>query len=183
MEPKAWKVLEDDLVHQARIFSVRAVRARSPNSGHEHTFDLLESVDWVNVIALTTEGNAVLIRQYRHGTREVTCEIPGGAVDPGETPLEAARRELLEETGYKAETWEQIGVVQPNPAFQTNSTYTFLATDAHPAEAPTPDENEEIEVEELPVAQVPTLIRQGEIKHALVLCAFFHLALKGLDLS
>jgi len=179
MKIKDWQILSECLEHQAGIFSIRKVRARSPLSGREHDFDVLESVDWVNVIALTPDDDIVLIRQYRHGTREITCEIPGGAIDPGESPLEAARRELEEETGYRADNWEEIGRVEPNPAFQTNTTYTYLAQNAKPSAEPHPDENEEIAVEEQPLGEIPRLVASGEIKHALVLCAFFHLAQRG----
>jgi 8-oxo-dGTP pyrophosphatase MutT (NUDIX family) len=179
MKARAWEAVAESLEHRASIFSIKKRRARSPLSGREHDFDLLESVDWVNIIALTNDGNIVLIRQYRHGTREITCEIPGGAVDQGETPLEAARRELEEETGYLAGSWELIGQVQPNPAFQTNTTYTYLARGASLSGQPQPDENEEIEVEEHPLNEMPRLVGEGTIKHALVLCAFFHLILKG----
>lgn len=179
MDPLDWNRLDERRVLEASIFSVSKVRARSALSGREHAFDILEAPDWVNVVAVTGAGRVVLIRQYRHGTREVTTEIPGGQVDPGETPLEAARRELAEETGYQADHWEQIGEVDPNPAFQTNTTYTFLAQGARPAGGQHLDDNEEIEVEEHPLDRIPDLFAAGRIRHALVMCAFFHLAQRG----
>ena len=181
---KPWKRIDSSEVYKANIFTVLKERSRSEQSGREHDFDIVETRDWVNIIAVTGEDNVVLIRQYRHGTREVTVEIPGGMVDPGEPPLQAARRELAEETGYTAEKWEQIGMVEPNPAFQNNRTYTFIARKASRTKEPQPDPNEEIEVEEHLLAQIPGLMRDGTIKHALVVCAFWHLALKGeLNLS
>lgn len=179
-----WEELKSAEVYRTSIFTVHKVRARSTASGREHDFDILQTPDWVNVIAATDTGGVVLIRQYRHGTREVTLEIPGGMVEPDEPPLEAARRELAEETGFTADNWEQIGVVEPNPAFQTNRTYTFVARGARLTAEPQPDPNEEIEVEEHPLADIPGLMRDGTIKHALVVCAFFYLALRGeLNLS
>jgi 8-oxo-dGTP pyrophosphatase MutT (NUDIX family) len=184
MKARIWEDLGSKVEYQASIFTVKKTRARSKNSGREHDFAIVETRDWVNVIAVTGEDNVVLIRQYRHGTREVTVEIPGGMVDPGEPPLKAARRELAEETGYTAGQWEQIGVVEPNPAFQTNRTYTFIARQARRTREPQPDLNEEIEVEERPLEEIPGLLRDGTIKHALVVCAFFYLALSGeLELS
>jgi len=181
---RPWKRLDSSKVYQADIFTVHKERSRSENSGREHEFDILATPDWVNVIAVTAEGNVVLIRQYRHGTREVTVEIPGGMAEADEPPLQAARRELAEETGYTAESWEQIGVVEPNPAFQTNRTYTFIARQARRTTEPRPDPNEEIDVEERPLEEIPGLMRDKTIKHALVICAFFHLALLGeLNLS
>ncbi len=177
--PPPWEKLGSSVRYRAKIFTVLEERSRSQQSGREHDFDILQTPDWVNVIAATGSDDVVLIRQYRHGTREVTLEIPGGMLEPGETPLAAARRELAEETGYTAEHWEQVGVVEPNPAFQTNRTYTFMARGARPTREPRPDPNEEIEVEERPLAEIPALMRDGGIKHALVICAFFHLALRG----
>jgi ADP-ribose pyrophosphatase len=181
---RPWERLDSWEVYQAKIFTVRKERSRSEDSGREHEFDILETSDWVNVIAVTDEGKVALIHQYRHGTREVTLEIPGGMLEADEPPLQAARRELAEETGYTAERWEQIGVVEPNPAFQTNRTYTFIARQARRTAEPQFDPNEEIEVEEYLLEDVPGLMRDGSIKHALVICAFFHLALLGeLNLS
>jgi 8-oxo-dGTP pyrophosphatase MutT (NUDIX family) len=100
-------------------------------------------------------------------------------VDPGEEPLAAARRELAEETGYVATNWEPLGVVEPNPAFLNNRTHTFLARGAKKHGPRRPDDSEEIEVLLWPLARMDELLRNGTIKHALVVCAFAHLALRG----
>ena len=175
----AWTKLASREEYSGRIFSIHRERSRSPTDGREHEFDLLQSPDWVNVVAVTAAGNLVLIRQYRHGTTEITTEIPGGMVDAGEDPLQAARRELAEETGYVAEAWEELGRVEPNPAFMDNVTYTYLARGARAAGQQHLDENEEIEVFEHPLSNVWGLVRDGSIKHALVICALFHLVLHG----
>lgn len=95
-------------------------------------------------------------------------------VDPeDESPEGAARRELLEETGFAAETWIQIGTVDPNPAIQSNRCHTFLAAGARQVSAPAPDENEEIAVKLVPVADVPELVSAGRIDHALVVAALY----------
>lgn len=179
MNVDAWKRQGRSVEYAGPIFTIHKERVLSPVSGREQSFDTLESPDWVNVVALTTTGNVVLIRQYRIGTNTITTEIPGGTIDPGETPLEAARRELAEETGYVSDHWEELGRVEPNPAFQSNTTHTFLARHAWRAGEQTPDENEDIEVEEYPLDQVPGLLANRTITHALVVCAFFYLALRG----
>ncbi len=180
MKASPWILVGSEPECQTRIFNIRRDLARSPNTGREYEFSILESPDWVNVIALTDSDNMVWVRQYRHGIQEVTLEIPGGIVDPGESPLEAARRELAEETGYRAELWEQIGVVTPNPAVQTNRTYTFLARGARKVGAQRPDDGEEIEVEELSMELVRRKLVAAEIQHSLILCALMHLSLRGL---
>jgi 8-oxo-dGTP pyrophosphatase MutT (NUDIX family) len=114
-----------------------------------------------------------MIRQYRHGARQVTLEIPGGLVDPGDTPEKAAARELLEETGYQAEALVQIGVVNPNPALFNNRCYTFVAQDVTKIREPMPDQAEDIEVTLIPLPDIPKLIRTGEIDHAMVITAFY----------
>ncbi|NMB74855.1 MAG: NUDIX hydrolase [Myxococcales bacterium] len=179
-----WQRLSEKEQYRARIFSVWKGRFRSPHDQRERDYDLVRAPHWINVIPLTREGKVVLIRQYRPGTHEICVEVPGGMVDPGEEPLEAARRELTEETGYRAERIEPLGVVAPNPAFQNNLTYSYLAQNAYPAESQHPDEDEHIETFEAPLADIPEMIRKGEIRHALVVCAFAHLALAGgLELS
>ncbi len=171
-----WTELSRRLVYAGRIFSVLQARRQSPETGREFPFDIVESPDWVNVVALTEANQVLLIRQYRAGTQTITTEIPGGTVDQGETPLEAARRELAEETGYEADAWEMIGRVHPNPAFQTNATYTFLARDARRTREQRFESTELIEVEERPLEDIPQMVADGTITHALVVCAFFHLA-------
>jgi len=179
-----WEELESKTLCTTRVFTVREDLARSQSNGREKGFAVIEAPDWVNVIALTDAGKVLLIRQYRQGTKEVTVEIPGGMAERGEDPLEAAKRELFEETGYEALTWEAIGSVTPNPAIQTNRTFTYIARGAHPAGDPQPDEDEEIEVEEVPLTRVPRLIADQTIEHSLVVCAFAFLSMKGLlDLS
>ena len=173
MPPKPWKVLSSRVNESFRIFNLRIDRAFSPRTHHAHDFYILESTDWVNVIPITSHGEVVLVRQYRHGTREVTLEIPGGIVEAGDTPEEAARRELLEETGYQEGGLVLLGSVNPNPAFLTNRCYTYVARDVVRAKRQEQDEKEDIEVVVRSLEEVPRLIREGEITHALVLAAFY----------
>lgn len=166
-----WQGLEDDEVADCHIFTVRKVKRRSPASGKESAFFYIDSNDWVNVVALTESQEIVLIRQYRHGADEITLEIPGGILDKGESAVDAARRELREETGYEPAECIEIGRVRPNPAIMNNWAYTVLATGMPAPGQASFDEHEEIDVELWPVDRIDELLRSGAITHALVIDA------------
>lgn len=170
-----WKRLDSKPLADYRIFKSRQDIRKSPRTGHVHAFYVLESPDWMNVIPITPEGNVVLIHQYRHGIESITLEIPGGLVEPDETPIETARREMLEETGYTADDFVQIGLVTPNPAFMDNMCFTFLAKGARKVAEPALDGSEDIAVVEMPLSDIPRLIRTHKITHSLVVAAFYHL--------
>lgn len=172
-----WKKLTTQLIGNYRVFRLRKDESVSPRTGRTHTFFALESPDWVNVVAVTPAGQLLLIRQYRHGTEEITLEIPGGMVDEGEAPVIAAARELLEETGYEAEAMIPIGVVAPNPAILNNRCHTFLARNARPVGPQKFDGSEDIALELTAIENMPELVRSGRISHALVIAAFHHYSL------
>ncbi len=132
---------------------------------------VLESVDWVNMVALDGTGHSVMVRQYRFGTGVTTLETPGGMVDPGEDSLTAARRELLEETGYSGGRWRYLGAVEPNPAIHNHLCHHWLAEGVERTQDPEMGAGEVIEVECLSESEVGLAVRSGEIKHALALSA------------
>lgn len=175
-EHLAWPILRTAGTRaDFRVFTVDQHVAAHPQTGDERLFSVIHSPDWVNVIALTPDDAVVLVRQFRHGTRSVTLEIPGGMVDAGETFIQAGARELREETGYAAASWRQIGIVEPNPAIQDNRCATVLGLDARPVGEMQPDAGEFIEVTTRPLTSIGALVMSGEIRHALVVAAFFHL--------
>lgn len=153
------------------LFGVRFDHRRHPVTGKVLERLVLESVDWVNVLALDTRGRSVMIRQFRFGVGYTTLEIPGGMVDPGETPLDAARRELLEETGYSGGTWEYLGNVEPNPAIHDNLCHHYLATDVAATHDQDLSGGEAIRLELMEPDAVIAAARSGEIRHALMLSA------------
>ncbi len=174
-----WKVLDRGQAQDFGIFRTRRQLASHPAIESARRFSVIESEDFVNVIALTESDRVVLVRQYRHGIEEVTLEIPGGIVDPGETHGAACVRELREETGYEADTWIKLGDVLPNPAIMNNRCSTWLALDARRVDTPTPDGTEIIDAEEVPLSEIPDKIADGTIQHALVLSGFAHLLVRS----
>jgi ADP-ribose pyrophosphatase len=172
----AWTLGARVPAHDYRVFRTAFVDGSHPRVGTKR-FSLIECVDWVNIIALTDDGNVVLVRQFRVGSAEVCLEIPGGMVDEGELPRDAAARELVEETGYTAQAWRSLGTVRPNPALQGNTLHTFLATGAVRTREPELDSSEVLAVELRSLADVHAALTSGAIDHALVVVAFAHLAL------
>jgi len=170
---KPWKVLGTEKLQDCAVFSVSRALTRSPVSGEVHPFYRIDADAWVNVVPLTEDDQLVMIRQYRHGARDFTLEIPGGIVDAGESPETAAIRELLEETGYQAADVFPIGEVNPNPALFGNRVHTFLAPRVDRIADVRNTELEETAVELIDVEEVPELLRTGRIDHALVVAALY----------
>jgi 8-oxo-dGTP pyrophosphatase MutT (NUDIX family) len=151
------------------LFRTRYDRMRNPRNNLVAERLVLESTDWVNIVAVTPAGDSVMVRQFRFGVGYDTLETPGGMVDPDENPLVAARRELLEETGFGGGTWTYLGAVEPNPAFHDHLCHHWLATDVEKVAELDLGNGEHIIVDLLSEAQIVAAVRSGEIKHALAL--------------
>jgi len=172
-----WRTLESEELGDYSVFRLRRDRNESQLSGVSRDFYVLEAPAWINIIPLTPEGQVVLVRQYRHGVRDFTLEIPGGMVDPEDpTPAAAARREMREETGYDSDDIVEIGVCTPNPAILDNRIHSYVARGARRVGEQDLQGTEEIDLELVDLAEIPTLIRERRIDHALVVAAFYHLA-------
>lgn len=149
------------------LFRLRRERFRSRLSGKTHDYYLIHLADAVQVIALTPDRQVVLVRQFRAGSNHDSLEPPGGLLEPGEDPLAAGVRELAEETGYVGDPPRLLGTVWSNPSILTSRFTTILVTNARPAAATHLDASEELNLELVPAASIPAMIRDGRIDHAL----------------
>jgi ADP-ribose pyrophosphatase len=176
---RPWVTHSTDLVADCRVFSVhRQLSSRSPDDHETHSFYIVRPSNWVNVIPITEDGKVVLIEQFRHGIGGITLEVPGGMVDAEDGgSAVAAERELLEETGYRGEELHFLGRNHPNPALQPNICDTYLSVNARFIQVPNFDSTEEIAIRLVPVKEIPDLMRDGQISHALVIVAFQYLQL------
>ena len=173
MSLKHWKILESKYLYKRSGMAVRVDQCETHNGD---IFDpyVIESKDWVNVIALTKSREVILVRQYRHGVGDVLLEIPAGIMDDeDESPKQTAQRELLEETGYTGRQFIEVGKAYSNPATHTNVTYSFLALDVEKVEQQKLDNTEEIEISLIPFDEFISLVKSGGLPQALHVCAVF----------
>jgi 8-oxo-dGTP pyrophosphatase MutT (NUDIX family) len=166
-DPRPWEVLASTYLHRKPWLTLRQDRVRLPGGGVIEEYFVNEYSPWTNVVAVTGEGKIVLVRQYRYGLAAVHFELPGGVVDSGEEPIAAARRELLEETGFGGGRWEPFLTLSANPALQTNLTHSFLATGVELLRPPEAHPTEELTIHVVPVDEVRRIVLGGEVVQAL----------------
>ena len=172
MKNNKWETISEEPAGDFRIFTMRELVAKSPRTGKNHKFVLLDGSDWINIIAVTVDKKIVLVKQYRFGTSNFELEIPGGIIENSEEPIEAGIRELREETGYIGSDPKYLGYVDPNPAFQTNKCHTVLIQNCEKLYEQDLDPGEDIEVEVISEKSIQRYIDAGTIRHSLVLSAF-----------
>ena len=159
---------DDQVLEENWLFRLRKERFQSRRSGKLHDYYVLHLADAVHVVALTPDDHVLLVRQFRAGSGEDSLEIPGGLVDPGEDPCEAGARELLEETGHAGDPPEFLGTLWSNPSLLTSRISTIVIRNVRPVAQPRFDQHEELTLEQAPARDIPRLIREGRISHALV---------------
>lgn len=170
-----WQTLSSTQVGNFRIFTVRSDKKISPRTGEERDFYVIDSVNWVNIIAITPDQKLVMVEQYRQGSNTVELEIPGGMMDATDTsPVLTATRELREETGYEGENARILGQTFANPAIMSNTCYTVIIENCRCKHAVEWDHDEDLETKLVPVAELPALVADGKISHPLVVVGLYH---------
>lgn len=174
-----WTVLSDRKLVERPWLILHEQRVRLPN-GHEiEEFHLIEGPSWAAVVALTEDDRVVLVRQYRHGVATTSLEVPAGVIDPGESALAAAQRELLEETGYVADDWYPLAVFNTEPSRHTTRAHLFVATAARAVAPPRLDPSEELDLRLTAAQGLGGLIDAGEIAHGVHVAAILLAARRG----
>jgi 8-oxo-dGTP pyrophosphatase MutT (NUDIX family) len=168
MPIKPWKILETSYFRPR----FRIDKCELAN-GNFLDATIFEFRSWANIVALTKKNEVVLIQQYRHGIQDVLWEFPGGVVEDGEDPLDGAKRELLEETGYEASQMIEVARLYPNPALQTNTLYAYLALDVEKVSEQYLDAGEDIDVHLMPFDELISMAKRGDFPHALMTSVLF----------
>ena len=169
---KPWPLQSSTPLSDLGLFKITRDRATSPRTGQDRDFLVIHMPDWLQVVPLTTEGRLVLVRQYRHGSRRVGLEVPGGLLDPQDPdPAAAAARELREETGYGGGSLHPLGAFWPQPAMLANRVHFFVAVDLELQGDLQPDAGEDLEVVLVDPAEVEGLAAAGEIQNVMTVTA------------
>jgi len=170
-----WEIRNRKILHDFKLMQIESKEACSPRTGKSMDVMAIHFPDWVVVLALTAKQEVIMVNQYRHGTENVHLELPGGLVDPDDlSPLAAARRELLEETGYGVPELHVIGECFPQPAILSNRCFVCLAQDAESQQKQALDDGEDMEVVKIPLADISSKIHNKEIDNGMTLLAFYY---------
>ncbi|WP_462266768.1 NUDIX hydrolase [Mucilaginibacter sp.] len=169
-----WKLLSSRYVHKGMWATLRVDRCEMPNGHMVEDYYVLEYADWVNAVALTEDNKVILVKQYRHAVADVSLELPGGVMDEGETPEQAVRRELLEETGYEFTSAELLCNLWPNPSTGNNSVRCYLLRGGKKVSGQHLDAQEEIEIELYTAEEVRQLLADNAIKQAMHVAGLFY---------
>lgn len=163
---KPWPITASTKNFDMGLFCIKTNRCRSPRTGKEHDFYVIDFPNWVQILPITSDDQVVMVRQYRHGCGRIFLELPGGLIDENDlSPHQTAKRELLEETGYCAENLILLTRIYPQPAVLNNKGLTYLARQVKKVAKPNLDAAEDIEVCLVKLQKIPEMIRGGEINH------------------
>ena len=174
-----WKVKNSRYLLNRPWITLREDHVVLPNGVEMEEFHVIEYPNWAATVCIDTNQNLVLVEQYRHGIQRLSIELPAGVIEPDEDPLEAAKRELLEETGYVAPTWAPLGRFSTDPSNHSNYAYFFVATDASFSKDPSYDAEEDLETRVVPLRTALELVEEGTILHGLHITALMLALQKG----
>ncbi|MBX2905242.1 MAG: NUDIX hydrolase [Taibaiella sp.] len=178
MADQKWKILSSTYIHSGPWATLRRDRCEMPDGKIVPDYYVLEYPNWVNIAAFTEDNKVLMVKQYRHAAGIISTEVPGGVIDPGEQPIDAARRELMEETGYQFDDIELMATVYPNPATANNVTYLYLARGGRKVAEQNLDENEQLTVHALTIPEVKQLLLENRIEQALHCTTLFYAFMK-----
>ncbi len=175
-----WKTLSSTYLSRHRYFTARVDRCEGTDGKIIEEYFVVELPKTACALAITKEGDALLVRQYRHPVHEVLLELPGGFIDENELPEIAMKRELMEETGYEFSSVEQVGIIAANPGVLDNYTALFLAKGGKKTGNQSLDHNEEIEIVTMPLQELKTMFLENKIVQSLhANCIFYALKKMG----
>jgi ADP-ribose pyrophosphatase len=174
MSKLKWEKLDSRYLVKEKWATLRVDTCKMPDGTLIDDYYVLEYPDWVNAIAITENNEVIIIHQYRHAAEEVILEIPGGCIDPGESPEEAVKRELLEETGYVFESIQPLSTLYANPSTSANKTYSFIARGGKKVQEQHLDGREEIIVELVSIEKLKQLLLENRFTQALHASAIFY---------
>ena len=168
-----WKTLSTEYLIKRKWLTARRDTVQLPDGRINEEYYILEYPDWVNVIAITKDGEFVMEKQYRHGLGVNSIELPCGVMEKGESPMEAAQRELLEETGYGNGSWSRLMTIAPNPGSMSNVTHCFLAVGVEKVSGQSLDATEDLSVHLMSEAEVKSLLEDEQIYQALMVAPLY----------
>lgn len=168
-----WKVLSTKKLFSSGLFTLKSEECELPDGRVMPRYYVMDFPDWVNILPITKEGEAILVKQYRHASKKEHLEVPGGSMDPSlqESFLEGARREMLEETGYDSKNIVSIGSHFPNPALQSNRMHTFIAFDCEKVQEQDLDEFEDLSLYFCSLEKLKEHLMKGDVDHSIMIAS------------
>lgn len=167
-EIKKWDIIKSEYLIRRPWLTARRDCVRLPEGRINDEFYVLEYPDWVNVIAVTTDGDFVMVEQYRHGLGEIQTELCAGVVEAGEHHLDAAKRELMEESGFGGGEWKLLTVLSGNPSTTNNLTYCYVAEGVSRISTQHLDSTEDVAVRIMTRKEVEDMLRKDLLKQSLM---------------